>query len=248
MPFSTRREPHRTARWPYSSRAGRQRTPVMMPVTLTVMASAAQETRDHPQACPPWLLTAAIASWQLAAGRFDHQPVTHSMAPTSWLMMSSSSVRLGAAAPMPASCPPLMRRRAGARHSGNSANAATHAWANRASRCPALARPKCSATCCHSRNWGSGYCDRTEMRRTIATSRRLPLERNRAYSHLSGQGAAVRPANSSGVYSPPHVTDRGRGSCFVFLGHIALRYESVPLCINGSMLWSCRAGRSGMLS
>ena len=75
----------------------------------------------------------------------DQQFAIHSMAPTSRLMMSSSSVRLRAAARVPASYSLSVRHRAGARHSGSSANAATHACANRASGWAGPAKPKCSA-------------------------------------------------------------------------------------------------------
>ncbi len=101
--------------------------------------------RRRPAAHLPGSSLRPTAFWQSPARWIDHQLVTHSMAPTSWLMMSSSSVRLRAAVPVPTSCPLLVRHRAGARHSGSPANAATQACANRASRWPGAARPKCSA-------------------------------------------------------------------------------------------------------
>ncbi len=87
---------------------------------------------------------AGLTSWTPSPGRAlrnsltgtrgcGHQSVTHSMAATSWLIMSSSAVRLRAAIRVPASYSLSVRHRAGARHSGSSANVPTQAWANRAS-------------------------------------------------------------------------------------------------------------------
>jgi hypothetical protein len=82
----------------------------MMPITLTAAASVAKETRDHLEAWPWRLFTAAHGVLMAACQRVDHQPVTHSMAAASRLVcphpVSASAPRPHASVMAAAGAPP----------------------------------------------------------------------------------------------------------------------------------------------